>query len=119
LSQRIPVGKSSAVGLRAHLEAKHRGCPADARVRVDYHGDGEHPGDFVQGCPARLLEPALREAVFEMVAWEDAGGLGEVTGRPMLTLPARLVEFYREALGARDRFLAWQRRAEAKARERA
>jgi hypothetical protein len=114
----VSVGKNSSVGLRAHLEAKHRGCPDDAKVRCDYHGRDDDPADFVRGCPAQYLEPALREAVYEMIAWEDAGGLGEVTGRPMLGLPARLVEFYREALGARDRFLAWRDRATAKALER-
>jgi hypothetical protein len=118
LSQRIPVGKSSAVGLRAHLEGKHRGCPADAKVRCDYHGRDDDPADFILGCPARYLEPGLREVVFECIRWEDMGGLGEVTGRPIAALPSRLVDLYTEALAARDRFTAWRQRAEAKAREK-
>jgi hypothetical protein len=118
LSQRLPIAKGGVVGLKAHLAEKHRGCPADTKVRCDYHGDGEQPEDFVLGCPARYHEPALREVVYEMISWEDAGGLSTVSGRPMLALPARLVAFYREAIQARDRFLAWRDRATAKALEK-
>jgi hypothetical protein len=110
--------KGGTVGLRAHLEPKHRQAACDgARVRIDYSGEGDHPGDFVTGCPAHHHDPALQSAIFEAIRWEDHGGLSVVTGRPLLTLPARLVEFYAEATQARDRFVAWRDAAAAKARE--
>jgi hypothetical protein len=114
------VGKAGgSVGLRAHLDAKHRGCPADARVRVDYHGEDNHPSDFATGCPAHHHEPDLQAAVFEMIRWEDRyGGLEGVTGRPVATLPARLVNFYNDALDAQSRFGSWLERAREKAREK-
>jgi hypothetical protein len=112
----VSIPKGGTVGLRAHLDAKHRGCPSDARVRIDYTGDDTV--DFVSGCPARLHDPALSLAVFEAIRYEDMGGLDRVTGRPWASLPARLVEFYEECRTARDRFLAWKAAASAKALEK-
>jgi hypothetical protein len=106
------------VGLKGHLADKHRPAACDgAKVRIDYSGEGTHEADFVTGCPAKHHDPALQSAIFELIRWEDMGGLAEVTGRPWATLPARLVEFYEEARGARDRFVAWRDAAAAKARE--
>jgi hypothetical protein len=120
LAQRVSVGaKGGTVGLRAHLDAKHRPSACDgARVRIDYSGEGTHEADFIAGCPARYHDPALTACVFEAIRWEVMGGLAEVTGRPWALLPARLVEFYTEATQARDRFLAWRDKAAAKALER-
>jgi hypothetical protein len=113
------VGKSSTVGLRAHLDPKHRPETCRGRkVQIDYSGEGVHEGDFIYECPSLHHDPALQSAIFELIRWEDMGGLAEVTGRPWALLPARLVEFYEEARAARDRFVAWRDKAAAKALER-
>jgi hypothetical protein len=116
----VALPKGGSVGLRAHLEPKHRPAAcAGAKVRIDYHGRDDDPSDFVTGCPAQHYEPALTALVGEMVRWEDKfGGLEGATKRAVLDLPAPLVSFYLDCQSAQSRFSAWRDKAAAKALER-
>jgi hypothetical protein len=129
LSQRIALSagtgdkrREASVGLKVWLDKHAKGnclCrdKAPPPLRIDYHGPGgpeQHPEDFIAGCPAPYHEPLLAEQVYAAIALEDLGGLAVYSGRAPADLPARCVEFYRLALGARDRFVAERDAAQAR-----
>ena len=61
---------------------------------------------YITGCPADYFDAALQEQVYKCIMIEDMGGLSVLSSRALGHLPARLVDFYRMVLGARDRLLA-------------
>jgi hypothetical protein len=102
------------LGLGRHLEGQVKGCclfpsVSPPSVRVDYHGAGGqavHPEDWHAGCPARYHDPGLVAQIYRAFEIEDLGGLSAYAGCGWGSLPSRVVEFYRAAIGARDRFVA-------------
>lgn len=129
LGQRILVSagagsdrREASVGLGAHLKDGHDfSCERlRATCRIDWHGTGEHPWDFLPPgvCPARYFDPVLQSAVYEAIALEDLGGLAAYTGKALADLPYRVVQFYLAALAARDRLVAERNEAQVKLYQR-
>jgi hypothetical protein len=74
-----------------------------ARWRVDYTGD--EGVDYCSFCPASLGDRRVAGWIYEAIDIEHPlGGLDRVAKRPIYHLPSRVIDFYKAALAARDRF---------------
>lgn len=109
--------REGAVGLGIHRKPEHR-CTTGA-IRIDWAGpatnERDHPWCFVSGCPARLHDPLLADAIDRAIELEDLGGLHVLVPQLGLAhLPERLVTFYQTVLSARDRLLAERDHAQVK-----
>jgi len=103
-------GKSGAIGLHSHMQKTHR-CHANEYYAIDWieaaHTHLTHPHLFVKGCPAKYFDRLIFESVQRCIDLEDLGGLASIAGYSGIGhLPFRLVNFYEEVIGARDRFAA-------------
>jgi hypothetical protein len=94
-----------ALGLLEHKKPDHicNRVQKPLKVKVDCFG----PQDFdeVEGCPARLYDSALTDAIYRAIEIEDLGGLKCYSSLAIAHLPYRAVWFYKESIAARDRFL--------------
>jgi hypothetical protein len=83
----------------------------EGRYRYDFTGDARR--DFCNFCPASLGDPRVQKWIYRALEIEALGGLDRVAKRPIYHLPARVIDFYLAARGARDRFTAELEAAEA------
>lgn len=80
-------------------------------IRIDFTGDPTQ--DEVFFCPGSFRDVSVMSYLYEAIDIERFGGLAACSKQGVYHLPDRVVDFYKAALGARDRFDAELTRARA------